>query len=75
MNFRSGVSNVESRCSAVGIATGYTLDDRGVRVSSPGRVNNFHFSILSRPALELFKPPMQWVPEALCPGCKAAGPS
>jgi hypothetical protein len=40
-----------SRDSSVSIATGYGLDDRRGGSSSPGRVNNFHFSISSRPAL------------------------
>jgi hypothetical protein len=31
--------------SAVGTATGYGLDDRGVGVSSPGRVKNFFHSV------------------------------
>jgi hypothetical protein len=38
---------------AVGIATGYWLDDRGVGVPSPGGVKNFHFSISSRPTFEV----------------------
>jgi hypothetical protein len=50
-----------SRDSAVGIATGYELDDRG-RGSSPGRVKNFHFSMSSRPALRSTQPPIQCVP-------------
>jgi hypothetical protein len=33
--------------SSVGIATGYGLDDQGGGSLSPGRVNNFHFSISS----------------------------
>jgi hypothetical protein len=37
------------------------LRDRG---SSPGRVKNFHFSMLSRPVLGSIQPPMQWVPWA-----------
>jgi hypothetical protein len=35
------------------------------RGSSPGRVKNFHFSMLSRPALASTQPPIQWVPGAL----------
>jgi hypothetical protein len=34
-----------SRGSAVGIATGYGLDDRGVGLPIPVWVKNFHFSI------------------------------
>jgi hypothetical protein len=51
-----------SRDSAVGIATGYGLDDRGVRSSSPGRVKYFIFSKSSRPALGPIQPSIQWVP-------------
>jgi hypothetical protein len=50
--------------SSVGIATGYGLDDQGGGSSSPGRVNNFHFSISSRPALRSTQPPIKWVPGA-----------
>jgi hypothetical protein len=38
------------------------------RGSSPGRVKNFHFSMLSRPALWSTQPPIQWVPGALSRG-------
>jgi hypothetical protein len=48
----------KSRDSAVGMATGYGLDDRGVEVPSPSRVKNFHFSISSRPALGSTQPPI-----------------
>jgi hypothetical protein len=48
--------------STVGIATGYGLDDRGVKVKSPGRVKNFYFSALSKPTLGPTQPPIQWVP-------------
>jgi hypothetical protein len=41
------------------------LRDRG---SSPGRVKNSHFSMLSRPALGSTQPPVQWVPGALSQG-------
>jgi hypothetical protein len=37
-------TGIRSRDSLVGIATGYGLDDRGGRSSSPGKVNNFLFS-------------------------------
>jgi hypothetical protein len=60
---------IESRGSAVGIATGYELDDRGGRSSSPGRVKICNISIPFRPALGPNQPPVQWVSE----GCKAAG--
>jgi hypothetical protein len=52
----------ETRDSVVGIVTGYGLDDRGGRNSSPDRVKNFLFSTSSRPALGSTQPPIQWVP-------------
>jgi hypothetical protein len=51
-----------SRDSAVGIATGYGLDDRGVGVRVSVGGTNFHFSTASRPALGPTQPPIQWVP-------------
>jgi hypothetical protein len=53
-----------SRDSSVGIATGYGMDDHGGGSLGPGRVNNFHFSMSSRPALGSYK---------MGPGVKAAG--
>jgi hypothetical protein len=50
--------NITSRDSSVGIATGYGLGGG----SSPGRVEYFHFSISSRPALGSTQPPIKWVP-------------
>jgi hypothetical protein len=40
------------------------------RSSSPGGINNFHFSISSRPALGSIQPPIQWVPGDISPGVK-----
>jgi hypothetical protein len=37
-------------------------------VLSPGRAKNFHFFILTRLALGLSQPPMQWVLGAHSPG-------
>jgi hypothetical protein len=57
-----------SRDSAVGIATGYGLDDRGVGVRVPvGSPKS------SRPALGSTQPHIQWVPGALSPGVRRQG--
>jgi hypothetical protein len=63
----------KSQDSAVGIATGYGLDDQGVRVRVPRGGKNFHFSLSSRPALGPTQPPIQWVPGPLSPGVKWPG--
>jgi hypothetical protein len=63
----------ESRDSAVGVAAGYTLDDRGVGVRVP--VGARFFSSPRRPD-RLWgppNPPIQWVPGALSPGLKRLG--
>jgi hypothetical protein len=62
-----------SRDSAVGIATGYGLDDRRVGVPVLVEAKNFHFSTSSRPVLGLTQPPIQWVPGALSPRVKQQG--
>jgi hypothetical protein len=60
------------RDSAVGIATGYAPDDRGVRVRV--QVGSRIFSSPSyRLALGLTQPPIQWVPGALSSGVKRPG--
>jgi hypothetical protein len=61
----------KSRDSAVGIVTGYGLDDWGVRVqvSVESRIS----SKSSRPALGSTQPPIQWVPGALSLGVKWPG--
>jgi hypothetical protein len=66
-------STYGSRDSAVGIATGCGLDDRGVGVPSPSGIKNFLFSTSSRPGLGPTQPPIQWVPGALSPGVKPPG--
>jgi hypothetical protein len=43
------------------------------RSSSPGKIKNFLFSTLSRPALRPTQPPIQWVLGALSPGVKWHG--
>jgi hypothetical protein len=60
----------ESRDSKVGIATGYGLEDHGLRIRVPVRSRNF--SSPRRPD-RLWGPPSQWVPGALSPDIKAAG--
>jgi hypothetical protein len=60
----------QSRDSSVGMATGYGLDDAGIALPCPGRGNNFHFFVSSRPALGPTQPPIQWVIGALSPGVK-----
>jgi hypothetical protein len=45
--------------SAVGIATGYRAGRSRGRSSSPGRVKNFHISILFRPATGPTQPSFQ----------------
>jgi hypothetical protein len=57
--------------SAVGIATGYGLDEG--RSSSPGKVKNFLFSTLSRPAVWPTQPPIQWVLSLFPRGVKRQG--
>jgi hypothetical protein len=61
-----------TRQSAVGIATGYELDDRGVGLPSAGKGKNFLFSTSPRPALESTQTPIEWVP-GLFPGGKVTG--
>jgi hypothetical protein len=67
--FRSLDETICRKDSAVCIATGYMLEDRGVGSSSPGRVKNFLFSTFFRPALG----PTQWVLGTLFPGVKREG--
>jgi hypothetical protein len=62
-----------SRDSAVGIATGYGLDDRGVGVRVPVGSRIFFYSTSSRPALGPMQPLIQWVSRALSPGVKRPG--
>jgi hypothetical protein len=57
--------------SAVGIATDYGLDKRGVGVRVP--IGSRIFSMSSRPALVSIQPPIQWVPRGSFPGGKTAG--
>jgi hypothetical protein len=59
--------------SVVGKATGYTLNDQGVGVRFSVLSRFFKLSISSGPALGPIQPPIQWVPETLCPGLKRQG--
>jgi hypothetical protein len=63
---------MSSRDSAVGIATGYGLDDRRVGVGIPvGK--NFHFSMSSRRAMGSTEPRIQGITGSLSPGVKRPG--
>jgi hypothetical protein len=64
---------LRSRDSVVGIATGYGLDGRGVRVRVPVGSTIFLFSTSSRPALRSTQPHIQCVTGALSPGVKRPG--
>jgi hypothetical protein len=61
-----------NRDSVVGIATGYVLDDRGVRVRVPVGSRILFFSS-SRQALWPTQPPIQWVAGGLSSGVKRPG--
>jgi hypothetical protein len=65
MNSFTVLTAFMSRGVAVGIATGYRLDDRGV-----GRLRSYLYSTASRPTLGSIQPPIQWVPVALSLGVK-----
>jgi hypothetical protein len=55
--------------STVSVVSDYRLDDRG---SIPGQRHMiFPLASMSRPALRLTQPPIQWVPEVLSPGLDA----
>jgi hypothetical protein len=60
---------IRSRDSAVGIVSGYGLQDREAEVLVP--VGSRIFSTSSRPAVEPTQPPIQWVPEVTRPGREA----
>jgi hypothetical protein len=66
-------SGPTSRDSVVGIATGYGLDEREGRGSSPCRGKNFLFSTSSIPVLGSTQPHIQWLPGALSHGVKRPG--
>jgi hypothetical protein len=58
---------------AVGIATGYRLDDQGVGVRVQVGVRIFFFSMSSRPVLVSTQHPIQWEPGALSLWVKRPG--
>jgi hypothetical protein len=58
---------VQSRDSSVGIATGYSLDDRVVGVRVPVGSRIFTSSHISDRRWGSTQPPIQWVPGALYP--------
>jgi hypothetical protein len=65
---------MRSRVTAVGMATGYGLDDRGVGFRFS--VGSSIFSSSPLPPDRLWGPsqsPIQWVPGALSPGLKQPG--
>jgi hypothetical protein len=71
IHFETLQGKARSRNSSVGIATSYVLDEQGGGgSSSPGRVQNVHFSVSSRPALGSTQPPINRVPGALSRGVK-----
>jgi len=57
----------------VGIATGYGLDDRMIRVRFPVGAGNFYFYTVFRPALGPTQPPIQWLLGILSLGVKRTG--
>jgi hypothetical protein len=67
-SFVSVYSLYRNRNSVLIIETGYRAWRPRGRSSSPGGGKNFHFSMLSRPALGFTQPPTQWMPGALSPG-------
>jgi hypothetical protein len=58
---------------AIGTATGYELDGRGVGVRVPVGARFVFISTWSRPILGPTQPPIQWVPGATSPGIKRPG--
>jgi hypothetical protein len=62
-----------SRNSSVSIVSDYGLDDRAIRVRSRQGQRIFLLTSVSRPALRLTLPPVQWVPAVLSLGQSVAG--
>jgi hypothetical protein len=61
------------KCSSVGTALGYRLDERGSRVRFPSGAGNFHLTTASRIALGPTQPPIQWVSGVISLGVKRSG--
>jgi hypothetical protein len=61
-------TSMRIRDRTVGIETGYGLDWKKGRSSSPGMGKNYLFSTSSRPALGPTQPPIQWISGARSPG-------
>jgi hypothetical protein len=59
--------------SSIGTALGYGLDDRMVGVPFTTGAENSLFDTLTRPALGLAQPPIQWAPGALSLGVTRPG--
>jgi hypothetical protein len=64
---------IKSRDSSIGMALGYGLGDRGSRVRFPAELGIFLFTTVSRTALGITQPPIQWVPGSLSLGVKWPG--
>jgi hypothetical protein len=64
---------MRSRDSAVGIVTGYGLDDQGVGVRVPVESSIFCSPRRPEPVLGPTQPPIQWIPGVLSPGVKWPG--
>jgi hypothetical protein len=45
----------------------YRLDGRAIEVRSPAEAKDFPLTSVSRPALRLIEPPVNWVPGVLSP--------
>jgi methylaspartate ammonia-lyase len=56
--------------SSVNIVSDHWLDDRTMEVRSPAEAKGFPLASVSRPALGLTQPPVQWVPGVLSPELK-----
>jgi hypothetical protein len=63
----------KSHDSSVGIVLDYRLDSQCSGVQLPAGLGIFLFTIMSRMALGLTQPPVQWVPGALSLGVKWLG--